>query len=340
MSTSEVSSKSALFSAIYIEDAARDYPVTRAVLEKFPGLPRIPVRRYRDVFNRPRQNLLWQKDHRALILAVKEPPFLYPGPEVCQDFGADKFFYTSFLLGCPFRCDYCYLQGMYPSSYVTAFVNLEDFKGAIDDELARAPRENLYLALSYDTDLIAFDPVFPYLEELYPFFAAKKNLTAELRTKSANTAFFARYPASGPLVAAFSLAPDEVIRRTEKFTPSLDARLRTIRAAQDAGYSVRLCFDPVFVGAEYDALYEPFFETVFSRIDPEKVSAVSHGFFRMNRTFFRRIRKERPDSPLYLTDFPKSEDIVTYDEQLAGAVRERHLAVLSRYIPKERIFIV
>ena len=338
MRTLQSSSGRGPYSAIYVEEAARRYPMTRTILEKYPGCPVIPVRRYKDVFSRPRQSLRRQKDFPALILAVKEPPFLYPGPDVCQDFGADRFFYTSFLLNCPFSCDYCYLQGMYPSANLVAFVNIEDFRDAIEAQLRQAPDAHTLIAASYDTDLMAFDPVFPYLEKLYPFLRARKNLSVEVRTKSAGLSFFRNHEPIDSVVVAFTLAPDAVIRKYEKRTPPLDARLAAVGAAVGAGFRVRLCFDPVFIEPALDKEYEPFFRYVFSRVDPEKILDASHGFFRMNETFFRRVQRQRPDTPLCLADFGREGDIVTYGEELRAAVREKHLAVLSEYIPKERIF--
>jgi len=314
--------------------------MTRIILEKYPDCPVIPVRHYKDVFNRPHQNIRWQKKYQSLILAVKEEPFLYPGPDICQDFGADHFFYTSFLLGCPFACDYCYLQGMYPSSNLVAFVNIEDFKKAIASQLQRMPDGNTFLAASYDTDLMAFDSVFPYLGKLYPFLSAQKNLSVEIRTKSANLAFFEHHDPIDTLVLAFSIAPEPVIRKYEKYAPGLDARLKAIRAAMDAGFQVRLCFDPIFVGLPFDNLYEPFFRRVFSEIDTAKILQISHGFFRMNQTFFRRIQRQRPDCRLFLEDFPGADDVITYEKETAAAVRERHLDILSQYIQKERIYFV
>lgn len=329
------------FSAIYVEDAARPYEMTTRLLERYPSVPVISVRRYRDVFARPKQEFSWQKKNQALILAVKEPPFLYPGPDVCQSFGADSFVYTPFLMNCPFACDYCYLQGMYPSAHLTAFVNIEDYKQEIARHLDANRGSSTLIAASYDTDLLAFDAVFPYLDLLYPFLKEQSDLLFEVRTKSADTRFFERHSGDpGPFVAAFSLAPEAVIRTYERKTPSLDKRIEAVLRTLDAGFPVRLCLDPVLIDPRFDDEYEPFFRYIFSKIPAERILDISHGFFRMSRTFFRRIRHDRPDVDLFQNEYPIQQEVVTYEETAQQQIRNRHHCILAEYISKERIFLL
>jgi len=148
------------FRTIYIEDAIRDESLTTDILRRFPDVPRVNIRNYKDIFNRPRQDARWQARHPALILALQQGPFILPGPEVCQSFDAGAFFYSSLLLNCPFDCEYCFLQGMYPSKYTVAFVNTGDYVRAIREEAAR--HASMLLALSYDTDF----PMYAYCRSL------------------------------------------------------------------------------------------------------------------------------------------------------------------------------
>ena len=326
------------FRTIYIENAARDYPVTDGILRRFPDAPRVFIRNYKDVFNRPRQDTRWQAQYPALILAVQKGPFILPGPGVCQNFGAEAFFYSSLLLNCPFDCEYCFLQGMYPSKYQVAFVNTDDFVQAIREEAGR--HGSMLLSLSYDTDLLAFENVYPYVHVLTDALRDIPGLTAEIRTKSAGTSIYTILPPSGGLVFAFSLAPREIAERFEHGTPGIEARLRAIEAAIAAGHRVRLCFDPVFVGVVPDRVYADFYAEVFSRLPADRIRDISHGFFRMNRRFYKRIAKARPDSLIYAMDYETCGDMLSFSQQEQQAIREIHLKTLSQYLPKERIFTV
>lgn len=321
---------------IYIEDAARDYPVTRAVLAKYPGVPRVLIRNYKDVFNRPRQDPRWQTGHPALILAVRSAPFVFPGPDVCQNFGAEAFFYSDLVLNCPFDCEYCFLQGMYPGKHSVAFVNIEDFVDAIRGEAAR--HRSMLLALSYDTDLSAFENRYPYVRVLTDALRDVPGLTVEIRTKSAGTSIYKELAPSAGLVFAFSLAPQEIVTRFEHGAANTEARLRAIEAAIRAGHRVRLCFDPVFIGVVPARVYTDFYAKVLDRLPSDRILDVSHGFFRMNRSFFKRIAKIRPDSIVYSLDYSVTDDVLSFSEKDQSEIRKKHLEIISKYLPRERIF--
>ncbi len=326
------------FRTIYIEEAARDEPVTTAITGRFPDVPRVFVRNYKDVFNRPRQDPRWQARYPALILAHQPGPFVLPGPEVCQSFGAGAFFYSSLLLNCPFDCEYCFLQGMYPSKYTVAFTNTGDYIRAIRAEAAR--HESMLLALSYDTDLPAFENVFPYVRVLSESLRDLPGLTLEFRTKSAVTSIYQEIPPADNRIFAFSLSPRVIAERFEHGAPGTEARLRAAGAAVAAGHRIRLCFDPVFVDGVPDRVYTDFFAEVFSRIPAEHVRDISHGFFRMNREFFSKIAKTRPDSRLFAADYEVTGDVLSFSQADVSAIREKHLTALAIYLPKEKIFTV
>lgn len=326
------------FRAIYLEERARHYPVAESLLRRFGDCPVIPVRRYRDVFARPKQDFRFQENRPALILAIKEPPFLYEGPDVCQNFGADRFFYTGFVQNCLFRCSYCFLRGMYPSSYLTAFVNTDDFLRAIRDISESAADEKVLIAASYDTDLLAFDPFYSYADLLIESLKDCDNVTIELRTKSADTRFYSRHKGDpGPVIAAFSIAPDDVIRAYERKTPPLIERLNAARQAVEAGFPLRLCLDPIFPEERFLPQYDEFFALLFSVIAPEQIRDMSYGFFRMSQTFYRRISGKNPLESLYLLPLEEEDGVVSYPAQIRREVMNRHLAVLSSYFPRERI---
>ncbi|MDW7658766.1 MAG: DNA photolyase [Bacillota bacterium] len=325
------------FNVIYVEAAAFSYELTRQVIGRLPSCPVITVRHYKDVFNRANQDSGWQKAHQSLILAVKSSPFLYAGPRICQNFGFDRFFYANFMLNCPFDCAYCYLQGMYPSAHVVAFVNPDDILDAIDTVSQNEPA---YLALSHDADLMSFHGIIPYLDLLADRLDGRRHLMAEVRTKSANRAYYLSHEPTRQLVFAFSLAPEAVIRSYEQKTPSLEHRLAAIETALDRGFSVRLCFDPIIIDPATDNCYPAFFRTIFNRIDPDRILDVSYGFFRMPETFYHRIARRRPDLILYHRDFEQIDTVMTYSEKDRQTVTGNHLAVIGRYVDPARIYLV
>ena len=142
------------FTHIYVEERAYGYPLTGKILAKIPDAHVIKIKHYKDVFDRKRQNAPLQKEHQALIIAVRDGNRIFKGAPVCQSFGQPAFYYASSMMNCPFDCEYCYLKGMYPSSNMVVFVNLEDYRADVEEKL----KEGLmYVCASYDTDLLAMN---------------------------------------------------------------------------------------------------------------------------------------------------------------------------------------
>lgn len=322
------------FSHIYVEQRAASYPIAGHILSRFPKSIRVMIRHYKDVFNRPHQDFRRQKGLTKLILAVKQEPFLYPGPEVCEDFGNDNFYYTSPVLNCIYDCDYCYLQGLYPSANMVIFVNIEDFFEAVEKQLENGP---LYLCPSYDTDLLALEGIVPYASRWIGFAGGKQNLCIELRTKSANYNAIAGLSPVEQVVLAWSLSPDEIARRYEKLAPSLKTRLAAAKAAMQDGWQVRLCFEPVLKVQGWQRIYSEFLDGVFEVIPAEKVFDANIGIFRMSSEQFKRISRSRTDTDVFC--FPmvyREGGVMSYEDE--GKIRDFLYEQLVRYLPPQKIY--
>lgn len=322
------------FSHIYTEERAAVYPVAQHVLSRFPEAIRVMIRHYKDVFNRPHQNFRCQKASTKLILAVKQEPFLYPGSEVCEDFGHPNFYYTSPVLNCIYDCDYCYLQGLYPSANIVIFVNIEDFFKAVDRQLENGP---LYLCPSYDTDLLALEGIVPYASRWIEFAATRQGLCIELRTRSANYSAIAHLKPAEQVILAWSLSPGEVARRYERLAPPLKARLTAINAALQDGWQVRLCFEPLLKVYNWQQVYGEFLDEVFSILPAEKIFDANIGVFRMSKEQFKRISRMRSDTDVFA--FPtvcRDGGVVTYEDE--RSLRDFFYQQLKKYLPEEKIY--
>ena len=327
------------FSHLYVESAARDYPLTGKLLKRFPKSQRVWIDDYLEVFARSRQNFQMQKRSMKLILAVKKDNFLYAGSNNAQDFGYPNFHYNTLILNCLYNCDYCFLQGMYPSANVVLYVNTEDFFEATRRAVERRadPDTPLYLAISYDTDLLAFESLAHYCRLWIEFCRETPDLLVEIRTKSANYAGLGKLPPHPRAILAWTLSPDEVVRAYEKLTPSLDKRLQAAARAQADGWPVCLCFDPVLRIPNWREAYKQCVEKTFERIDPGRVRNVSVGVFRMNREYFKRMKKSRDDSDILFYPYKSDGNVVTHStlerREMTGFLKE----TLEQYIDKEKI---
>ncbi len=299
-----------IFSHIYIEQEAINYPDTELILSKFKNAQIIEINNYKEIFNTPRQNWRIQKKSQKLILAVKKAGFLYKGTSVAQNFKYENFYYNSLILNCLYDCDYCYLQGLYPSANAVIFVNNQLFQDTVEEKLkTEIP---LYLCISYDTDLLAFEGTIPFCSRWIEFARKQKDLIIEIRTKSANFNTIQNIKPTDNVILAWTISPSSITQEYEKLTPSLDARIKSINAALKKGWKVRLCFDPILSVKNWESVYSEFLDRVKRDINLNLVSDISLGTFRIAKDQLKRIKKERIDSSILYDNFIENNGIYQY----------------------------
>ena len=331
------------FSHIYIEETLLGGEEAEAILRKFPKARCIPIRHYKDLFNRRKQNRALQEKSRKLILAKKEGQRIYPGAPVCQSFSESAFYYASLLMNCPFHCEYCYLQGMYPSANLVLFLNLEDYFS--DCQRLIKEKGSLYLCISYDTDLLALEELYPFVERFARFLEEEPDLRIEVRTKAGGESLFNRIlkmqlseDAKKRLIFAFTLSPEKIVSEAEHGTAGLKGRLKAIKMAMEEGFTLRLCFDPMLYHADWESLYTELLETVFREIPVEKLYDVSVGSFRISESYLKAMTKACGASPYTSFPYENTDGYYHYPKELLlkmeGFLEQR----LLEKLPKEKIF--
>lgn len=331
------------FSHIYIEEALLGGEEAEAILRKFPKAKCIPIRHYKDIFNRRKQNRALQEKSRKLILAKKEGQRIYPGAPVCQSFSESAFYYASLLMNCPFHCEYCYLQGMYPSANLVLFLNVEDY--FLDCQRLIKEKGSLYLCISYDTDLLALEELYPFVERFARFLEKEPNLRIEVRTKAGGESLFRRLlkmqlseDAKKRLIFAFTLSPEKIVSEAEHGTAGLKGRLKAIKMAVEEGFTLRLCFDPMLYHADWESLYTKLLETVFREIPMEKLYDVSVGSFRISESYLKAMTKACGASPYTSFPYENTDGYYHYPKELLLKMEGFLEQKLLEKLPKEKIF--
>ena len=331
------------FQHIYVEEALLQSPEAKGILQKFPKAKVIPIKHYKDLFNRKKQGRLPQSRSRKLILAKKEGQRLYDGAVVCQDFSESHFCYTSLLMNCPFHCAYCYLQGMYPSSNLVMFLNLEDYFS--DCRKWIAEKGSLYLCISYDSDLLAMEGVYPYVEEFARFLNQENALRIEVRTKAGGEGLWRKMPklplssdARKRMIFAFTLSPEEIIEEAEEGTARLSSRIFAIQKALEEGYLVRLCFDPMIYHPRWKELYGDLLQEVFEKIPMEQIHDCSVGSFRISESYLKAMGKALPSSPHTQFPYENTGGYYHYPKELMEEMEGFLYSRLQEKLPKEKIF--
>ena len=324
------------FSHIYIEKAAMDHPRTGQILSQFPDAEYIEINHYKDVFSRGHQNYALQKATPNLILALKKEPYVYEGAPVCQNFGNRHFYYSSSVMNCFYDCEYCYLQGMYPSANLVVFVNPEDIFNRVEELLKSYP---VYLCISYDTDLLALENKLGYVKEWHRFAGSHPDLTVELRTKSSNFQVLNTLKPYPNFILAWTLTPDSIQKNYEHHTPSLNERLDCLKKAINKGFMVRLCFDPLIYQTNWKIIYEEMISTAFSRLPADKIKDISLGVFRVSHDYLKQMRKQRPDSVIIQYPYENDNGVCHYGKDLSQEIISYTYNLVKEFIPENNIYV-
>ena len=327
------------FSHIYVESEAKKYNLTRDCLDRFPNANIIEISDYKSFFNRKNQDFQTQKKSIKLILAVKKPPFIYKSTDILQDGGFKNFYYNTPILNCLYNCDYCFLQGMYPSANIVVFVNQNDMKDAVDEKLLSReyPKDPLALSISYNTDLMAFENILPITRSWINFANTKSDLLIEVRTKSALFNSFSDLSPSNKIIFSWTLSPERVVRKNEFDTPPLERRLSAIQLAISKGWKIRLCFDPVLIYKNWEKDYSDLLDKIIYSVAKNKIYDITVGVFRMGQDYFQRVRKSRPKSIEYYKNYVEENKIMTVSQEQKDAVRTLFTKKLKDYISKDKI---
>ncbi len=279
-----------MIDTVYLESEIKNHFRALNIIDRLKPLRVIEIKSYQSIFNRKNQSYLLQKEKKALILAKKYESFFHK-IKTKDSIGRDDNYYFSTMLNCPFSCKYCFLQGIYRSSYFVLFVNFEDFQKEIEKKIL-STNKNLCFFSGYDTDILATDPISGFLDNFYPFFQKHKKTLFEIRTKSFSILPLMDKTPLDNLVIAFSLNPQIVIKKIELKTPSLENRLKAIKKLSNLGFQIGVRFDPIIYFEGFETEYKDFFKQVFLDLQSIKIHSITLGSIRYPFKYFENMKQK------------------------------------------------
>ena len=325
------------FSHIYVEKKILNNKNTLEILSKFKDVKIIEIENYKEVFSSNNQDFHLQKLGQKLILASNKSNMIYKGAVVCESFENDNFYYTSSIINCVYDCEYCYLQGVYSSGNIVIFVDIEKVFEEVEELYNKL--KTLYLCISYDTDLLAIENICGFSEKWYYFIEDKKDLKIELRTKSGNIDKFLNLKPLDNFIIAFTLSPENLALKNEKYTASFKNRVKAIKELQEKGWKVRICIDPLIYSDNFEKNYSQMIEYLFNEIDKEKVIDVSIGVFRISKEYLKKMRNQNQNSEILYYPFECIDGVYTYSDKtksyMINFIKEQFL----KYIDEKKIYI-
>ena len=326
--------KSQLFKHIYVEKGIYEHERTKRIISHFENSEIIIINHYKDIFCRPSQNISFQKKQPSLILAKKEGRLIYDGAKVCQSFDNRYFYYTSCIMNCLFDCEYCYLKGMYPSAYITVFVNIEDIFEQIDELLKK---HNAYISVSYDTDILSLEGITGFTKSWCDYVHDKEGLNIEIRTKAAPNISKDKYKVSDNVIFAYTVTPD-VINNCEHKAPSTEKRLYSALSAKNSGFPVRLCLDPIIAVPNFKESYSRLLKKADEILSLSSLKDISIGTFRISSEYMKKLKKSESNSSIVQYPFDITNGVYHYPKKIEEEMLNFIKKELLKYISEDKIF--
>lgn len=199
----------------------------------------------------------------------KSPPSI-----VCPTFWELKW-----SVGCPFNCDYCYLQGTLYGNKNFRLKNLSKLKGKLDELLRWAEEKNVRLLLNAGelSDSLAvpeavekfvkiLKDIFvehPYHRVLMVSKAGLKHTERFLMNIEGFEDFF---------IVSYSINAEEVARKFEK-APSVNERIEGAKKVKEHGLIVRFRIDPMIPINNWKKHYTKLIDEIFTLdINPQRIT--------------------------------------------------------------------
>ena len=262
-----------------------EFKKAEAPIEAIEITTELPITLYRyRTFGGSSKWLVQQVHDGSIIKRFEATPF----PKDPMDIVCPHFLELKWATGCPYNCAWCYLQGTlrfmpekkkpyikkpYPEKVeapVKAFLDLINYW--------KEYREGEILNTGEIADSLMWEARNPpFSKVVIPLFEQQKRVKVLFLTKSDNVKNLLEINPHNQVIISFSLNTDPVAKRWEKGAPSVGDRIKAARKVYDAGYEVRVRFDPLvpYPEDEWRTPERELVDAVFSEFTPERVTTGS-----------------------------------------------------------------
>src|SRR3984957_3038372 len=297
--------------AVYVEHGCADSTLATRILDALPrDVPVTHVADAREV-SRPTSDARdpFGAGKRRLVIARRKTPFLMPCPAGSSKFACCGYLVLTLASNCPMDCSYCFLQEyLADNPAFQVYANYADSFDELDRLIANARGRSFRVGTGELADSLAFDSITGISRDLIDFFAARENLTLELKTKTGEIENLLDVDPRGRVLVSWTLSTDAVYRSSEHLTASPAARIAAARAVLDAGYRVAFHFDPLIAYPDAERDYLQLIDQLFDVVPLKQISFISMGGLRMTPRLRGAARSRFPDDPMLC-----GEDVLASD---------------------------
>jgi len=296
--------------SISIEEGCRDTSLARRVVSAADAVPvryvadgraaALPESEVADSFGNGK---------RRLVIMRRRTPFLMACPAGSAEFACCGYLVLTLASNCPMDCSYCFLQEyLADNPGFQIYANYPDAFAELDKLSASAPNRQFRVGTGELADSLAMDSITGISADLVEYFASRKNLTLELKTKTGEIDNLLKLDPRGRVLVSWTLSPPRVSETMEHGTASPADRIAAARRVLDAGYRVAFHLDPIVAYEDAESDYVNMVDELFSSIPPAKISFISMGTLRMTPGLRAAARRRFPADAMLL-----GEDVLAPD---------------------------
>ncbi|MDQ7031969.1 MAG: radical SAM protein [Desulfonauticus sp.] len=195
---------------------------------------------------------------------------------------------------CPLACSYCILQAYFQDNTLKIWGNINDLYEELDRTLRSNPNLRYRTGTGEFTDSLVLEPITGYAKHLVQFLADYSNIRIELKSKVVDLSWLSGLNKVDHVLPAWSLNSPDIAQKEEKFTSSLEQRLKAAKTCTEKGLKVCLHFDPIIHYPGWEKGYATVIEMIFDYLKPEHICYFSLGSFRGMPTLFKTIEQNHP----------------------------------------------
>ena len=326
--------------AIFYEKEIENYELGKQLLEKYKDIPRYIIENHNNIpemrcqgnseFTNLKKNLIIgvRKTHK-FVENHKTSDFLVP--------------YTS--SGCTAMCLYCYLVCNYNKcSYLRLFVNREQMLDKIIKTSNKSEKE-LTFEIGSNSDLILENTITQNLEWTIPQFAKDEKGYLTFPTKFDMVDNILNLEHKGRIVVRMSINPEEIIRKVELGTSSLENRVKAINKLKDAGYKIGILIAPIIFVDNWKVLYEETIKYLYENLNDNVKKDVFFELIFMTYSYVHtKINEEAFPNAIQIYDKEKmtgrGKGKYMYKQAIRDEGREFFIEKMHKYFPNNEIMYI
>ena len=139
-------------------------------------------------------------------------------------------------------------------------------------------------------------------------------------------------------ILSWTFSPQSVIDKYEHRTPSLKVRVAAAKKVAQAGWSVRVNFDPILCFEGWESEYGQMAKYVVDELGEGAIRDVSIGPFRMNKEYLKNARN-RASEVLFRGLEQDGEGVYTYSTQIKVEIGAVLQAAIQGVVSKGKIVV-